>query len=119
MAQQAEFQKTTMKQISKFSKKEEKTRRKTSWHQSESDSSSLDWSVESNCKIKNDIYSSKDNDSKSSKLKRKKVDDSPDVPINIVNPKNIHSTSHQKGVTGRGIITTTSAILQLESNIES
>ena len=48
MAQKAEFQKTTMKQMTKFSKEEKKRKRKRSIHNSDLDYSDSEWSGGSN-----------------------------------------------------------------------
>ena len=47
------------------------------------------------------------------------MNNSPAVPIKVVNPNNIHSTSHRQVVKGRGITTATAAIPQLRGKIES
>ena len=54
---------------------------------------------------------SKDSDNKSSKNKRVKVD-KPAVLINVAYPNNIHPTSRQHVMKGRGITTSTAAIPQ-------
>ena len=143
MAQQAEFQKTILKQMSKISAKKRKKKRSRQRY-SDSDSSDSDWPVGSNCNNKPNICSSKDSENNSSKLKRKKVNNTNIVPINAIQTnsheletryqdtryeierepryentrydrpiKRIHSTSRRQVVKGRGYATATPAIPQL------
>ena len=69
MAQQLEFQKSMMKEMSKMKKNKEGKKRESSKYYSDSDSSDSFREVGPRYNSKDDVYLSKDSDNKSSKSK--------------------------------------------------
>ena len=129
MAQQAEFNKSIMKQMNKLTEKKKKKKKKKRSRQrySDSDSSDSDWDAGSKCSDTS-VCSSKDSVTKLPKLKRNKSNNTTIAPINAFNNSNInynncekaiHSTSRRQVVKGRGNQSATAAIPQLRENAES